>query len=227
MTEADWMAFTDPRPLLGFLRGRSSDRKLRLFAVACCRRVWDLLPDERCRSAFETAERFADGLASLKSIREVRRAALHSYESYSDHDESGRFTGQESAALAVAGACWTEEEAQYRGLDDVVDNCYGLGRLTTGWRNGGRIEYLRQCRDIRDIFGNPFHPLDLAPSWITSEAVAVAHTMYDARAFDRMPILGDALEDAGCADAAILAHCRERVEHDRGCWVVDAMLGRR
>jgi hypothetical protein len=226
MTEAEWMAFTDPRPMLGFLRGRASDRKLRLFAVACCRRMWDLLPDERCRSAFETAERFADGLASLDSIREARQGALLSFDSYSDHDESGRFTGQESAAAAVAGACWAEVEDQYRELDAVVDNCYGLGRLSSGWRNGGRIEYLGQCRDIRDIFGDPFQTLDLAPSWLTSEVVEVAHTMYDARAFDRMPILGDALEDAGCADAAILAHCRDRVEHVRGCWVVDALLGK-
>src|SRR4051812_25309139 len=64
MTDAEWRAFSDPRPMLDFLRGRASDRKLRLFAVACCRRLWALLPDERCRSALEIAERFADGLAS-------------------------------------------------------------------------------------------------------------------------------------------------------------------
>jgi hypothetical protein len=186
----------------------------------------DLLPDELCRSALETAERFADDLASLESIREARRGAMLSFDSYSDHDESGQFTGQESAAAAVAGACWTEKEDQYRGLDAVVDNCYGLGRLSTGFRNGGRIEYLRQCRDIRDIFGDLFQTLNLAPSWLTSEVVTVAHTMYDARAFDRLPELADALQRAGCDDAALLAHCHEAGQHVRGCWVVDAIQGR-
>src|SRR3954466_6373424 len=114
MTESEWVACTDPRPMLGFLRGRASDRRLRLFAVACCRRIWDLLPDERCRSALETAERFADGLASLESLRAAHRGAMLSYVNYDDSGECGRFTGRESAAAAVAGACWTEEEGRYR-----------------------------------------------------------------------------------------------------------------
>jgi len=194
--------------------------------VACCRRIWDLLPDEPCRSALETAERFADGLASLESLREAHRGAMLSYVNYDDHDECGRFTGRESAAMAVAGACWTEEEGQDRGLDDVVDNCYGLGRLSTGWRNGGRIEFIRQCRDIRDIFGYPFRAVNLAPSWLTSEVVTLAHTMYDSRAFDRLPELADALRRAGCNDAVLLAHCHESGQHVRGCWVVDAIQGR-
>lgn len=211
---------------LGPLRRRASDRKLRLFAAACCRRIWDLLPDEQCRSALETAERFADGLASLESLRDAHRGAMLSYVNYDDHDECGRFTGRESAAMAVAGACWTEAEGQDRGLDDVVDNCYGLGRLSTGWRNGGRIEFIRQCRDLRDIFGYPVRAVDLAPSWLTSEVVTLAHTMYDSRAFDRLPELADALRSAGCNDAALLAHCHETGQHVRGCWVVDVIQDR-
>lgn len=226
MTEAEWMAFTDPRPMLGSLRHRASDRKLRLFAVACCRRIWDLLPDEQCRSALETAERFADGLASLDSLREAHRGAMLSYVNHDDHDECGRFTGRESAAAAVAGACWTEEEGQDRGLYDLVDNCYGLGRLSSGWRNGGRIEFIRQCRDIRDIFGYPFRAVDLTPSWLTSEVVRLARAMYSSRAFDRLPDLADALRSAGCNNAALLAHCHETGQHVRGCWVVDAIQDR-
>jgi hypothetical protein len=226
MTEAEWMAFTDPRPMLAPLRRGASDRKLRLFAVACCRRIWDLLPDEPCRSALETAELFADGLASLDSLGEAHRAAMLSYVDYDDHDECGRFTGRESAAMAVAGACWTEEEGRDRGLDDVVDNCYGLGRLSTGRGDGGRIEFIRQCRDIRDIFGHPLRAVDLTPSWLTTEVVTLARTMYDSRAFDRLPELADALRSAGCNDAALLAHCHETGQHVRGCWVVDAIQDR-
>ncbi len=226
MTEAEWMAFTDPRPMLGALRGRAGDRKLRLFAAACCRRIWELLPDEECRSALETAERFADGLASLESLRESHRVAYHSFVDNTDHDERGRFTGRESAAKAVAGACWTEEEGRDRGLDDVVDNCYGLGRLPTGRKDGGRIEFIRQCRDIRDIFGHPSRAVNVSPSWLTSEVVLVARAMYDSRAFDRLPELADALRGAGCNDAALLAHCRATGRHVRGCWAIDAIQGR-
>jgi hypothetical protein len=225
MTEAEWISCADPRLMLGFLRGRAGDRKLRLFAVACCRRIWDLLPDERCRSALEIAERFADGLTSLETLREAHWGAILSYDSYYDHDESARFTGRESAAAAVAGACWIDKDG-HLGLDDVVDNCYGLGRLSTGWRNGGRIEFLRQCRDIRDIFGDPFRTLRLAPAWLTSEVVTIACTMYDARDFDRLPELADALQRGGCDDAALLAHCHATRTHVRGCWALDAVLGK-
>ena len=217
MTETEWMASTDPRPMLGSLRRRASDRKLRLFAAACCRRIWDLLPDEQCRSALETAERFADGPASLESLREAHRGAMLCSVNSVDHDGCGRFTGRESTAMAVAGVCRTEEEDLDRGLDEVVDNCYGLGRLSTGWRNGGRIEFIRQCRNIRDIFGYPFRAVNLAPSWLTSEVVTLARTMYESRAFDRLPELADALRGAGCNDAALLAHCHETGQHVRGC----------
>ena len=162
MTEAECMEFTDTRPMLGHLRRSASDRKLRLFAVACCRRISELLPDEECRSALEIAERFADGLASLESLREAHRAAHHSFARNTDSGECGQFTGRESATMAVAGAFWTDEEGRDHGLDDVIDNCYRLGCLSTGRRNGGRIEFIRQCYDIRDIFGYPFRAMNLA-----------------------------------------------------------------
>jgi hypothetical protein len=225
MTETDWTTSAKPIPMLRFLRDRASDRKLRLFAVACCRRIRDLLPDDRCRSALETAERFADGEASLVALQEARRQAIFSYDSYPDY-ESDRFTGRESAAAAIAGACWTESPGQFLGLRDVVGNCYGLGRLSTGWRNGGRIEWIRQCRDIRDVFGNPFRTLTLVPAWFTPEVITIANSMYDARAFDRLPDLAQALKRANCADEAVLTHCHQTGPHVRGCWVVDAILGR-
>jgi hypothetical protein len=78
----------------------------------------------------------------------------------------------------------------------------------------------------RDIFGNPFWPVTLDPAWLTPTAVALARTAYDDRAFDRLPILADALEEAGCTDAAILDHCRSPGPHIRGCWVVDLILGK-
>jgi hypothetical protein len=79
---------------------------------------------------------------------------------------------------------------------------------------------------VHDIFGNPFRRVTLDPSWLTSDVVALARAAYEERAFDRLPILADALEDAGCTDAAILSHCRGPGPHVRGCWVVDLILGK-
>jgi hypothetical protein len=82
------------------------------------------------------------------------------------------------------------------------------------------------CHLIRDIFGNPFRPILFDSSWLTSTATALAQQMYDSRDFSAMPILADALQDAGCDSADILNHCRQPGEHTRGCWVVDQVTGR-
>jgi hypothetical protein len=82
---------------------------------------------------------------------------------------------------------------------------------------------------LRDIFGNPFRTVTLDPAWLAWNGGTVrklAQAVYDDRAFDRLPILADALEDAGCTDGEILAHCRSGGEHVRGCWVVDLLLGK-
>ena len=87
-------------------------------------------------------------------------------------------------------------------------------------------EVLYQTTLIRCLFGNPFRPAAFDPCWRTEAVASLARGIYDERAFDRLPVLADAPEDAGCADAAVLAHCRGDGPHARGCWVVDAVLGR-
>ena len=87
----------------------------------------------------------------------------------------------------------------------------------------------RQCALLRCLFGNPFRPVSLDPAWLGWNAgtvVKLAQAIYDDRRFGELPVLADALEDAGCTDAAILAHCRGPGEHVRGCWAVDLVLGR-
>jgi hypothetical protein len=76
------------------------------------------------------------------------------------------------------------------------------------------------------IFGNPFRPIDLNRAWLTSTVVSLASAVYEDRAYERLPILADALEEAGCRDAAILEHCRGLGPHVRGCWVIDLLLGK-
>jgi hypothetical protein len=79
------------------------------------------------------------------------------------------------------------------------------------------------------VICNPFRPCTVSPSWLAWNDGAIrkmAQSIYDDRAFDRLPLLADALEEAGCADAALLGHCRSGGEHVRGCWVVDLLLGK-
>ena len=88
------------------------------------------------------------------------------------------------------------------------------------------LECHHQADVIRDIFGNPFQPITWHPSWRTSTVVTIAKTMYDSRDFSPMPLLADALQDAGCENEDILNHCRSGGPHVRGCWVVDLVLGK-
>ena len=84
-----------------------------------------------------------------------------------------------------------------------------------------------QCRILRDIFGNPFRPVSFSPDWRTDTALILARQMYESRDFSLMPILADALQDAGCEQEEILSHCRDANQvHVRGCWVVDLVLGK-
>lgn len=87
--------------------------------------------------------------------------------------------------------------------------------------------FLHQARIVREIVGNPFRPVTFESHWRTTDALAIARGMYESRDFGAMPILADALQDAGCDSADVLSHCRDpRATHVRGCWVVDLVLGK-
>jgi hypothetical protein len=330
MTESEWLACDDPVKMLA-LRGRGgpslaergrfdfSDRKLRLFACACCRQVWDgmacpercsVLPnppvgykgkylrwregdgwnicgncrgsgriggltDERSRRAVEVAERYADGLVTEEDCIEIDGAS---------EEDADTFDFGSAAYEAAWLASWTVHVNVGRNfVDNVLDHSKAAGLSPTV-----------QAALLRDVFGNPFwpttHPCPApncsrivpgrlktnhhwkcqecagkgfrpgpSPSWLTwndGTAHKLAQAIYDERAFDRLPLLADALEEAGCADAAILGHCRgkepcwncfdgpERRDgdeckeqcnntgwmdagpHARGCWVLDLLLGK-
>jgi hypothetical protein len=84
-----------------------------------------------------------------------------------------------------------------------------------------------QCDLLREVMGNPFRPTTFEPRWRTAETLGLAQTIWHDRVFDLMPVLGDALEDAGCDAADLLAHCRGLGVHVRGCWALDRVLGYR
>jgi hypothetical protein len=105
---------------------------------------------------------------------------------------------------------------------------HSVGFLTASYNASVGKE--RLCALLRDIFGLlPYRPVALDRTWLTwrdGTISKLAQAIYDERAFDRLPILADALVDAGCTDEAILGHCRGPGPHIRGCWVVDLLLGK-
>jgi hypothetical protein len=213
MNEAEWLACADPQPMLEFLQGSASDRRLRLFCCACCRRVWDALTEAASRAAVEVGERYADGLASP----EERAAA-------------------EAAAEAVAfnEAQRREEEvphvtqAALVAVSETVDATIWAAWAASEAAQVPAEERRRQCDLLRDLF-SPFRPVAASTAWLAWNDGTVrklAQAIYDARAFERLPILADALEEAGCDNADILSHCRGSGPHARGCWPVDLLLGK-
>jgi hypothetical protein len=239
MTEAEWLACEHPRFMLEYLRGRGSGRKLRLFACACCRRIWQLLADKRFRQAVKVAELYADGQARKAELVAARdEAAVAALKEAEQRAARGEFPahyaqGQASLhpALCVARPGprtsrlfeWTAD----RAAATVAKAAGYWGRITfyPGWGD----EMAAQISLLREVFGNPFRPVTLDPAWLSwkdATVVKLAQAVYDERAFDRMPVLADALEDAGCDNTDILDHCRGPATHVRGCWVVDLILGK-
>jgi hypothetical protein len=123
-----------------------------------------------------------------------------------------------SLVSALSGATWAAALAAGESGPDVVYDQTVDSVRTEAERIQGLL--------IECIFGNPFRPVAFAPSWRSETAVALAAGIYSERAFDRLPVLADALEEAGCDDPDVLSHLRGPGPHARGCWVVDAVLGK-
>jgi hypothetical protein len=230
MTEAEWLAGTDPRAMLEFVGEKASDRKKRLFAVACCRRIWSLISDNRSQMAVEVAERFADGLANRKEYKAAIEAALDARD---DADAAARKASAEGDERrwgdlnAVFAAMIAVSRGGYHPWDAANAAGHAVEFLTGKTK---RAEHVAQVALVRDLFGNPFRPGPVIdPAWLAWGGGTIpnlAQAIHDDRTCDRLPLLADALEDAGCTDAAILDHCRSEGPHVRGCWVVDAILGK-
>ncbi|MCE9560805.1 MAG: hypothetical protein K8U57_01995 [Planctomycetes bacterium] len=102
----------------------------------------------------------------------------------------------------------------------------GYPENLAAWQAARGCEEGAQSTVLRDILGNPFHPVIVVPMWLTSTVVVLARQMYESRDFSAMPILADALQDAGCDNDDVLNHCRNPGSHVRGCWVIDLLLGK-
>jgi hypothetical protein len=224
MTESEWLACTDPREMLEALRpsGRATERKLRLFACACCRHIWHLLPDERSRRAVEVAEQYADGRANRDDLRDALQA---SQEAYGGMPHSRLKTAAGAAILTARSA--------------TGGNAAGYAATATAYEGDGVVisrrgpEAAVQASMLRDIFGpvlfRPLPPISPAVlAWNGGTVARLAAAVYEERDFSqgRLGVLADAAEEAGVTDADLLAHLRGPGPHVRGCWAVDLILGK-
>jgi hypothetical protein len=231
MTEEEWLDRGAPFwQLLDHVRrqgGRNSTgawaRQLRLFACACARQVWLLSqgrPVEECapawRQAADVAERAADGLATREQLDEVRRA------------NPPRATLRTAADVAgYAAHCLCDDDPAEAAWATSALAVYAL--RTGGSQKPWGLVLQEQVALCRDVFGNPFRAARVERSWLAWNDACVARMaqgIHEERAYDRVPILHDALLDAGCDDEAILSHCRAPGPHVRGCWAIDLILGK-
>ncbi|MFM8272183.1 MAG: hypothetical protein ACKODX_07580 [Gemmata sp.] len=230
MMETEWLTSEDPEPMLRFVRPRAGDRSLRLFAVACWYRVWAAQMPAATTDAVELLVRHIDGVVSpgewLEGFGAAGGANLGKHfrllicpDALLTAVESARFAAQDLAARQA----WDAVE---------VDVHADAGRRATqsNWRSRFRCRALARERAaqaglVREVFGNPTREVAFDPAWRTGTAVALAKGMYESRDFSAMPILADALQDAGCGAGEVLGHCREPHGHVRGCWVLDLVRG--
>lgn len=215
MTEQEWLTCTDPKPMLQFLRGKASQRKMRLIACACCRRVWDLLTDERSRTAVELAEQFADGRAGKQELIDAHRAAIGAHVEWCRTEDTWRTFAMRAAAFAAASNNFAVDAMAPKVANDAAHGLLPDSRLS---------EEEGQCQLLRDLFGNPFRPVPFDPAWRTPSITDLARAIYDQRRFKDMPVLAGALEESSCTSPELMAHCRSGEEHFKGCWAVDAIL---
>jgi hypothetical protein len=232
MHELDWLRSADAKALLewlypihGYHSPPAQPRKLRLYFAALGREAWRRMP--ACgRALIAAAEQIADNPAGTPGLfSRAQRVAEQLTEAF---ETPGAVTAceadlRELGLDVVPGAAGPWDAREWKALTWLTFLPFFSEVPPFRW--GGVVPDAYHRADlVRDIFGSPFRRPRFDPVWRTDTAVALARRMYDGRAFGPMPILADALEDAGCDEADVLAHCRDTGPHVRGCWVVDLVL---
>jgi hypothetical protein len=240
MTEDEWLGSSDIRALTEFALPILSFRKAHLFACACCRRIWDLITDDACRAAVGFVEQYVEEWSAYSpewfAIRETVDQTFHrSIGSYPE-------CNADPAHYAVVATLWATRPVPDQA---VFSTAYYVARALAfqqlnsaeqvadrrAFRDRAEEQHRSSLADMfRDVCGNPFRRVVIdrtLKTWKGGTIPDLAQAIYVQRAFDRLPIVADALQDAGCTDAAVLDHCRSGGEHVRGCWALDLLLGKK
>ncbi len=233
MTETEWLTGSEPGPMLRYLHGRISERQARLFVVACCRRLTPLLSGAYANS-LRVAEWFADGEAGTRDRIAARDAAtrVEWIGPPSPNSELTRY--RRSEAMRAVWYALSPRVVETAG-QAAQAACAVLAAVAVDTRADHRLsatlaEKDRQAAMLRCLIGNPFRSVELDSSWLAWNRGAIlqmAQLMYEERRFEDLPFLADALEEPGCTNADLLGHLRSGGEHVRGCWALDAVLGKK
>jgi hypothetical protein len=218
MTEEEWLKNeTDHSEMHQFIVTRTTSRKMRLFSCACVRLVHKKIGDKSRPDMLNLVieiEKFADGGLSKAGLRRAKKRMMQERQTLVDEDsQSSNWGAFWLTEVAASNNAFLAVLAEWNRLSDDL-----LITEPTEWLT---VKALLRC-----IAGNPFRPLAFNPSWRTANTLGLAEAIYADRAFDRLPILADALEEAECDHPDVLAHCRDDCPHARGCWVVDLILGK-
>jgi hypothetical protein len=232
MTETEWAECADPGRMLNAVRGKLSARKLYLYAVACCWGAWRNTGDPAWKQVLEAAERFADHQIVWVDLWRFHHAAA------SRRKSPKPFLFPDLAERLIHIESLPEHSANQFGslLGALEAQVAGIARLAlrAAYEDAATplppgLVQSQACQSLRDIVGNPGQGIIAGTPNLTGPyavAARLAEAIYEEKAFERLPILGDALEEAGCVNQAMLAHCRQEGEHVKGCWVLDLLLAK-
>lgn len=232
MKESEWLACTEPDRLLCLpqLRDKISARKRRLFACACCRRLWKHLTDPRSLAAVESAEKYADGLITQDELEAAKEESRHAVSSpvITFRTTFGGTVSYSPGTVAMSVALTEHLSPRSTALFATM-----FVEEMAGTRDAYHAERKEQAGLFRELIATPFRPITLNPAWQTLTVLALAHAAYDNRTLPagtletaRLAVLADALEEAGCTEAELLGHLRGPAPHVRGCWALDLILAK-
>jgi hypothetical protein len=239
MDEAQWLEYGDVRVLLlhfvgmpevehvfrdpvhDALLAKISQRRARLFGVGCCRLIWHLLTKPWLRRTVEQSERYADGVGTEENLIKARERV---YKFWAELPEEHPLKNPAGAAMSVA-------EAIASWVATLTFEETGYARWRKRGALKGDLDFREEAVVFRDLIGNPFRPVVFNSAWRNPVVLALAQAAYDERTLpagtldpERLAVLADALEDAGCDNTQILKHLRSPGPHMRGCWPVDLLL---
>jgi hypothetical protein len=226
--DQEWQECREPERLLAALQPPPEERKLHLWVAACCRRIEPALTEPRARRMVEVAERFAEGLADDEELRQARLGVARSIE-----EQPSAFCPEAFAALQVARFLLGEEgpAACVDAVALVAARPAHPSAIALPPHAAARArESATQCDLLRDVIGNPFQAAPVLDAlwlaWSDACIVKLARVLREEKRWSDLPILADALEEAGCRDGVLLRHLRGPGPHIRGCWAVDLLTCR-
>ena len=229
-SEEEWQSWAFLAPLIRLITpALASDRKLRLFTGACVCRLWDNPHLAGHEWVAEALERQADLPLDQGEVRAIaaalREVRLRCTEVMGGMYWQASVDYQEEPETDPQRVAWSTAEAAIIAAGRRARVSAGLPDDRPEHEHCA-AEERAVCNLVRCVCGSPFRRAVLDSQWRTFTVVALARGIYEDRAFDRLPILADALQDAGCESEDILNHCRGPGPHVRGCWVVDLVLGK-